>query len=100
VNTHRAFRAIRKALQWPAAVLRRAQRGPAEPPPALKPGLGESFPERCTELRSQGSFLSSLKQAFTEDFDKEVVRGHFDVGSPPDAHRYYLPGNGKTAKAR
>jgi hypothetical protein len=46
-----------------------------------------------------GSFLSSLKQAFKQDFDHEVVRGHFDVGSPPDAHRYYCLVDAKTGKS-
>ena len=46
----------------------------------------------------QGSFFSSLKQAFKQDFDREVVRGHFDVGSPPDTHRYYCLVDAKTGK--
>lgn len=46
-----------------------------------------------------GNFLSSLKQAFNQDFDREVVRGHFDVGSPPDAHRYYCLVDAKTGKS-
>ena len=37
----------------------------------------------------QESLFSSVKQAFKEDFDREVVRGHFDVGPQPDVHRYY-----------
>jgi hypothetical protein len=45
-----------------------------------------------------GNFLSSVKQAFRQDFDEEVVRGHFDVGSPPDSHRYYCLVNPKTGK--
>jgi len=36
-----------------------------------------------------GSFFSSLKQALKQDLNYEVVRGHFDVGSPPDTHRFY-----------
>ncbi len=46
----------------------------------------------------QESFFSSLKQAFKQDFDHEVVRGHFDVGSAPDLHRYYCLVDPKTAK--
>jgi hypothetical protein len=46
-----------------------------------------------------GNFLSSLKQAFKQDLDREVVRGHFDVGSPPDAHRYYCLVDAKTGKS-
>ena len=46
----------------------------------------------------QQSFFSSLKQAFNKDFDHEVVRGHFDIGSPPNAHRYYCLVDAKTGK--
>src|ERR1700687_442354 len=46
-----------------------------------------------------GNFVSSLKQAFKQEQDREVVRGHFDVGSPPDAHRYYCLVDAKTGKS-
>jgi len=46
----------------------------------------------------QDSFFSSLKQAFDKDFDHEVVRGHFDLGSPPNGHRYYCLVDPKTGK--
>jgi hypothetical protein len=46
-----------------------------------------------------GSFLSSLKQAINKDFDHEVVRGHFDVGTAPEAHRYYCLVDAKTGKS-
>jgi ketosteroid isomerase-like protein len=46
-----------------------------------------------------GNFFSSLKQAFKQDLDREVVRGHFDVGSPPDTHRYYCLVDAKTGKS-
>ncbi|MEA3151644.1 MAG: hypothetical protein QOD56_2583 [Gammaproteobacteria bacterium] len=46
------------------------------------------------------SIFSSLKQAFKQDFDHEVVRGHFDVGSPPDGHRYYCLVDAKTGKSQ
>src|SRR5258708_10544085 len=46
----------------------------------------------------QQSFLPSLKQAFNKDFDREVVRGHFDLGSPPNVHRYYCLVDPKTGK--
>jgi SnoaL-like domain len=45
-----------------------------------------------------GNFFSSLKQAFQQDLNREVVRGHFYVGSPPDAHRYYCLVDAKTGK--
>jgi ketosteroid isomerase-like protein len=46
----------------------------------------------------KGGFFSTLKQAFNQDFDHEVVRGHFDVGSAPDVHRYYCLVDPKTGK--
>src|ERR1700761_2872353 len=46
----------------------------------------------------KGSFLSSLKQSFREDYQHEVVRGHFDVGASPNAHRYYCLLDPKTGK--
>jgi hypothetical protein len=46
----------------------------------------------------QDSLFSSLKQAFNKDFDHEVVRGHFDLGSPPSARRYYCLVDPKTGK--
>jgi hypothetical protein len=49
-------------------------------------------------LAPAGGFLSSLRQAFNHDFDHDVVRGHFDVGTPPDTHRYYCLVDAKTGK--
>lgn len=47
----------------------------------------------------QESFLSSLKQAVKQDFDHQVVRGYFDVGTPPDAvHRYYCLVDAKSGR--
>jgi hypothetical protein len=71
----------------------------ADPPPGAETGVSASpSPSDAQSSAPKESFLSSLKQAFTEDFDQEVVRGHFDVGSPPDAHRYYCLVNTKTGK--
>jgi hypothetical protein len=71
----------------------------AEPPPGTETGASASpSPSDAQSSAPKGSFLSSLKQAFSEDFDQEVVRGHFDVGSPPDTHRYYCLVNTKTGK--
>src|ERR1700694_3875636 len=73
---------------------------PAEPPPRTETRASASpSPSDAQSSAPKGSFLSSLKQAFSEDFDQEVVRGHFDVGSPPDAHRYYCLVNTKTGKS-
>ena len=37
----------------------------------------------------QDGFFSSLKQAAKQGYDHEVIRGHFDLGSPPNVRRYY-----------
>jgi hypothetical protein len=73
----------------------------AEPPPGAETGASASpSPGDAQSATPKGSFLSALKQGLTEDFDQEVVRGHFDVGSPPDAHRYYCLLNTKTGKSQ
>jgi len=66
-------------------------------------GNGAAASSAAGEAQSQspasaGNFFSSLKQAFKQDLDREVVRGHFDVGSPPDVHRYYCLVDAKTGK--
>jgi hypothetical protein len=55
-------------------------------------------PADTQPAETQGGMLSSLKQALGENLDREIVRGHFDVGSPPDARRYYCLVDPKTGK--
>jgi hypothetical protein len=69
----------------------------ADPPPTQAGSAPSS--SASDALPAKGNFMSSLKQAFSEDLDKEVVRGHFDVGSPPDTHRYYCLVDPKTGKS-
>jgi hypothetical protein len=60
-------------------------------------------PAPATDLQSAlstGDYFSSARQAFSEDFNKEAVRGHFDVGTPPDTHRFYCLVNAKTGKSQ
>lgn len=45
-----------------------------------------------------GDFFSSLKQAFRQDLNYEVVRGHFEVGTPPSATRFYCLVDIRTGK--
>lgn len=45
----------------------------------------------------QENFFSSIKQAFNQDFDHEVIRGYFDVGTAP-TRRYYCVVDAKTGK--
>lgn len=68
-------------------------------PPAQAGASQSSSPSDAQRPDPKGSFLSSLKQAFRQDFDHEVVHGHFDVGSPPDVHRYYCLVDPKTGKS-
>jgi hypothetical protein len=70
----------------------------AEPPPGAQTGGSSASPSDAQSAPKE-SFLSALKQGFAEDFEHEVVRGHFDVGTPPDAHRYYCMLNTKTGKS-
>src|ERR1700746_710540 len=47
---------------------------------------------------THGGFFSSLKQAFSQPSDRDVVYGHFDVGAAPDTHRFYCLIDPKTLK--
>jgi SnoaL-like domain len=71
----------------------------AEPPPGAQTGVSANPSPSDAQSAPKESFLSALKQGLAEDFDQEVVRGHFDVGSPPDVHRYYCLVNTKTGKS-
>jgi len=71
----------------------------ADPPAGTETAASATpSPSEAPASLPQQSFLSSLKQAFNKDFDREVVRGHFDLGSPPNAHRYYCLIDPKTGK--
>lgn len=72
----------------------------ADPPAGTQTGASASSVsnDAQTSVAKEG-FFSSLKQAFKQDFDHEVVRGHFNVGSPPDAHRYYCLVDAKTGNS-
>jgi len=72
---------------------------PADSPPGAETGASAASSSGDAQISlPQNSFFSSLKQAFNKDFDHEVVRGHFDQGSPPNAHRYYCLVDPKTGK--
>lgn len=45
----------------------------------------------------QDGFFSSITQNLRES-EQEVVRGHFDLGEPPNVHRYYCLVNPKTGR--
>ena len=44
----------------------------------------------------QENFFSAVKQSLRLGYDHEVVRGHFDLGTPPNSHRYYCLVDTKT----
>ncbi len=60
------------------------ERAAAADPPNAAGGVAATTPSS-----TQGGFLSSLKQAFSQHTDREVVWAHFDVGTAPDTHRFY-----------
>jgi len=64
----------------------------ADPPEGTAGGTASS------SSQPHGGFLSSLKQAFGENVDREVVWAHFDVGSAPETHRFYCLVDPKTGK--
>ncbi|HET7757073.1 MAG TPA: hypothetical protein VFK87_07445, partial [Steroidobacteraceae bacterium] len=74
--------------------------GAAAEPPAATPGAGVATPASGEAQVSEvkGGFLASLKQAFEQDPEREVVLGHFDVGKPTDTHRFYCLVDPKTGK--
>lgn len=43
----------------------------------------------------QDGLFSSIKQSLREG-DQEIIRGHFELGSPPNVHRYYCLMDPKT----
>ena len=71
-------------------------------PPAGTPGGGAAAgPVAAQAADIKQDYFASVKQGFEEDLKREVVRGHFDVGTAPSTHRYYClidPKTGKTEK--
>lgn len=71
-------------------------------PPAGTPGAGAAAgPVAAQAADIKQDYFASVKQGFEEDLKREVVRGHFDVGTAPSTHRYYClvdPKTGKTEK--
>jgi hypothetical protein len=73
---------------------------PAEPPPGAATGTSANPPaSEVQALAPQGGFLSSLKQGFAQDLEREVVRGHFDVSLASGTQRYYCLLDPKTGKS-
>jgi hypothetical protein len=71
----------------------------ADPPPAAEGSVpAESTSGEAQVSESKGGYATSLRQAFEEDPTREVVRGHFEQGTPPHTHRYYCLVDPKTGK--
>jgi ketosteroid isomerase-like protein len=73
----------------------------ADPPPGTQGAAAAGSATGGAQVSEvKGGFFSTLTQAFKVDFDRDVVRGHFDTGTPPGTHRYYClvdPRSGKKA---
>ncbi len=46
----------------------------------------------------QDSIFSSVKQSLNQDIEHDVVRGHFELGDPPNVRRYYCLISTKTGR--
>jgi hypothetical protein len=62
----------------------------ADPPAGAETGASDAT-SASDEPKTlpQENFFSSVRQSLRLGFDHEVVRGHFDLGSPPNRRRYY-----------
>jgi uncharacterized protein (TIGR02246 family) len=90
--------ALRIPSRWPAVLLgllllsRDGSTALADPPDTTTGAAGSA------SSKTSGGFFSSLKQAFNQHADRDVVWAHFDVGSAPNSHRFYClidPATGK-----
>jgi hypothetical protein len=70
---------------------------PADPPAGAQAATStDSSLNDGPKTLPQRSFFSSVKQSIRMGYDHEVVRGHFDLGVPPNQHRYYCLVDTKT----
>ncbi len=75
-----------------AAIAYPPESSPASPPPAS----AADAPSQWHSMPQDGLF-SSIKQNLRESA-QEVVRGHFDLGEPPNVRRYYCLVNPKSGR--
>jgi hypothetical protein len=75
-----------------------AQYAPAaDPPSGAQPAASaDSTLNDGPKTLPQTSFFSSVKQSIRMGYDHEAVRGHFDLGTPPNVRRYYCLVDTKT----
>jgi hypothetical protein len=68
----------------------------ADPPAATPAGEADGTSYVNPTTLPQENFFSSVKESLRLGFDHEEVRGHFDLGAPPNSHRYYCLVDTKT----
>jgi hypothetical protein len=68
----------------------------ADPPAATPAGAADGTSYVNPTTLPQENFFSSIKESLRLGFDHEEVRGHFDLGTPPNSHRYYCLVDTKT----
>lgn len=66
------------------------------PPSGTMPSSDSGSSDEPKSLPQDG-FFSSIKQSLREG-DQEIIRGHFDLGTPPNVHRYYCLMDPKTRR--
>ena len=59
-------------------------------PPRRRAPRGQRTRGHASEPKTlpQDGLFSSIKQSLREG-DQEIIRGHFELGTPPNVHRYY-----------
>lgn len=73
-------------------------RADAPAAPGAPPGSAASSADTASDepkTLPQDGLFSSIKQSLRQG-DQEVIRGHFDLGTPPNVHRYYCLVDPKT----
>jgi hypothetical protein len=68
----------------------------ADPPANTPAGAADGTSYSNAQSLPQENFFSSIKESLRLGFDHEEVRGHFDLGTPPNSHRYYCLVDTKT----
>lgn len=86
------------AIVCGTALLLIARAAASGEPPAPADSASSPSASAGTVSDSAGSVFSSLKQAFSEDFKREVIRGHIDVDSSSGTHRFYCLVDARTGK--
>src|SRR5579863_5700552 len=77
-------------------VLGACSRAFADPPAGTPAGAADGTSYTNPTTLPQENFFSSIKESLRLGFDHEEVRGHFDLGTPPNSHRYYCLVDTKT----